>query len=166
MSESSAANLVTNVFLPFSSGKLIQGSVEYVAVEVLVSWMIRYVMSMPRDLIELSSIHLFSLPLLGGAVGFMDPAAGYEAEIKDQITGGAKGIPAVLLAHYIVQVFEKGFTRPNGAIKEYLVTMVAKMLSKPLTSMVIGYLPDNVSDALQVLHAMVVAQTKASNFSK
>ena len=165
MSKGSPVNILKNSFVPFSSGKLIQGSVEYVAIEVLVSWLIRKVMGMPRGLLNLSTIHAVSLPFLGGAVGFADASASYDENFSAQFQAGAKGVPAVWLAHYIVQVFEKGFTLPSGGIKEYLITAISKILSRPLASTVVGYLPDNVTDALAVLHALVVQQTAASNFS-
>ena len=162
---STPVNIVKNSFVPFSSFKLVQGSAEYIAIEVFVSWMIRRVMGLPRGLITLSTIHAVSLPFLGGAIGFADASAGYDEDFPAQFQAGAKGVPAVWLAHYIVQVFEKGFTLPAGGIKEYLVTAISKILSRPLASSVVGYLPDNVTDALQVLHALVIQQTKASNFS-
>ena len=122
-------------------------------------------MGMPRGLLKLSAIHGVSLPFIGGASGFVEPTAGYDADYADQFTSGAKGVPAVLVAHYIIQVFERGFTLPNAGFKEYIITAVSKILSRPLASTVYGYLPAGASNSLAVLHALMVRQAKASNLA-
>ena len=163
---SSVQNVVKNLVAPFSSGNLAFGSAEYVGTEVVISWLIRRLMSMPRPLVKMAIIHGLSLPLMGGAAGFATPPSAYQAGYTDQATSGAKGIPAVLAAHYIYQVFESGFKFPSGGLKEYLVTAAAKVLSRPVLSVVHGYLPAAGQDALAVLHELIVRQATASNLAK
>ena len=95
----------------------------------------------------------------------MDASKGYDGNWGDQINAGVKGVPAVLLAHYIVEVFQKGFGLPSAGFKEYLVTAVTKVLSRPILASVYSYLPGMGQDGLDVLHALIVRQRTASNFS-
>ena len=162
----SAVKILTNTVAPVTSAYLAGGAVEYVAIEVFVSWLVRYIMNMPRGILQLSAIHGISLPLLGGAAGFVEPSKGYEAGYMDQFTSGTKGVPGVLVAHYIVQVFEKGFTLPNAGFKEYIITAISKILSRPLASTVYGYLPKGAADSLAVLDALMSRQAKASNLAR
>ena len=117
----SIVNIGKNAIAPFSSGSLAFGSAQYVAAEVAVSWVLRRLLSMPRPLGKIAFIHGLSLPIMGGAAGFAAPAAGYDDTYTNQAIAGVKGIPAVLIAHYIYQVFERGFTVPSGGMKEYLL---------------------------------------------
>ena len=164
--EPSVMNVAANTVIPVSSGALIGGSIEYVANEVLVSWLIRRFMGMNRSLTTLARVHTLSLPLLGGAAGFMEPPKGLGDGWVDQFTAGAKGIPGVLIAHYINQVFDKGFTYPSAGMKEYLVTAVCKILSRPVMSVVAAYLPAGGQDALEVFQNLVQRQAASSNFSR
>ena len=161
----SAANIFTNAIAPVSGGYLAAGTAEYVTVEVFVSWLVRYIMGMPRGLLKLSAIHGVSLPFIGGAAGFVEPTKEYGADYSDQFVAGTKGEPAVLLAHYIVQVFERGFTLPNAGFKEYIITAISKILSRPLASTVFTYLPTGAQNSLAVLHALMARQAVGSNFA-
>ena len=161
----SIVNIGKNTIAPFSSGSLAFGSAQYVAAEVAVSWVLRRLLSMPRPLGKIAFIHGLSLPIMGGAAGFAAPAAGYDATYTEQATAGAKGIPAVLIAHYIYQVFERGFTVPSGGMKEYLVTAASKVLSRPVLSTISGYLPAAGQDALLVLHHLIARQATTSNLA-
>ena len=164
--EPSVINIGTNGLLPFSSGPLLLGSSEFVANEVLVSWLVRRFMGMERSLFKLARIHTLSLPFLGGAAGFMDPAVGLDDKSwTKQMMAGGKGIPAVLLAHYIDEVFHRGFVFPSGGMKEYLVTMVAKIISRPVLSTVAAYLPGSGIEGLYFLHSLVTRQAANSNFA-
>ena len=161
----SIQNVGKNAIAPFSSGTLAFGSAQYVAAEVAVSWVLRRLLSMPRPLGKIAFIHGLSLPIMGGAAGFAAPAAGYEAPFTDQAIAGVKGIPAVLVAHYIYQVFEQGFTFPSAGMKEYLVTAASKVLSRPVLSTIYGYLPAAGQDALLVLHQLIARQATTSNLA-
>ena len=69
-----ALNVLNNAILPFDVRKydLVAGSAQLVAVEVVVSKVIRKILGMGgRGFTELAAIHAISLPFLGGAVGFL-----------------------------------------------------------------------------------------------
>ena len=112
---------VKNVFnnavaaVDFRKEKQLVGTVEYVAVEVLVSKIVRSVLGMEnRSIAELGFIHLLSIPFMGGAgapfgnVVAVQNTDGYFQAIKD----GAKGVPAVLVAQWILNTAYKGFHFP------------------------------------------------------
>ena len=69
--DSKVMNIFKNMASPFSSGKAIKGSMSYVALEVLVSKLLRKIMQM-ESWTELSVVHAFDLlprvraPLLVG----------------------------------------------------------------------------------------------------
>ena len=165
MAQGSAVNVPYNAIRPFSSQYLATGSAEYIAAEVAVGWTFRRIFNMPRPIAKLGAIHGLSLPLMGGAAGFLDASKDYTGAWGDQVQAGVKGVPAVLLAHYIVQVFQKGFGLPSAGFKEYLVSAVTKILSRPILASVYTYLPNMGQDGLNVLHELIVRQSTASNFS-
>ena len=164
--DGSVLNVFTNAIYPFSSGKLIGGSLDYVAIEVVVSWLIRRILGSPRSFLHMLQVHTLSLPLMGGAAGFADPPADLQETFGKQFAAGIKGVPAVLTAHWLVQIFNDGFTLPNAGFKEYLITAFAKIMSRPVFSTLDGFLPGEVQDAHAVLHALIERQTRASNFAQ
>ena len=64
-----AQNVLSNAIAPvdFRKAKQLVGTVEFVAVEVLVSKIVRTVLRMEnRGLMELAWVHLLSIPFMGG----------------------------------------------------------------------------------------------------
>lgn len=164
-SERSPVNVLKNTFAPFSSAKLIGGTTGYVANEIAVSYIVRKIMGKHKSLVELAAVHTLSVPLLGGAVGFMEPQGSYEDDWSAQFGAGFKGVPALFLAQYIIQIFNKGFTLPNEGFKEYLVAAFSKIVSRPVLSVINGYLPGSAVDSLEVLHTLVQRQAVGSNMA-
>ena len=161
------SNVGYNAILPFDPRKmkLLMGSAEYVAIEVLVSALVRYIMKARKGWGELIFIHALSMPFMGGAVGFADPNRSIEKEPKvwsELFMDGAKGIPAVLLAEWVLNTFYKGFHFPWFNMKDLLITAGAKTISRPITAFVIGYLPDNMQDAYFVCQQMIDNQQATS----
>ena len=132
----SAMDVFNNAILPFDVRKydLVAGSAQLVAIEVIVSKLIRKILGMGgRGFAELATVHAVSLPFLGGFSGFF--------EGNNQVSGssqmnafqdGAKGVPAVFMAQYVVNVAAKGIHVPKFSFKEMLVTAASKTLSRPL----------------------------------
>ena len=161
----SAQNMLGNAILPFDirKGKLVFGSIEYVAVEVLVSAIVRNFMKAPRTWKDLVLVHSISLPFLGGASGFMDPPGEYSAGWATQFTDGAKGIPAVLLAEWVLATYYKGFHFPWFGMKDLLITAGAKTISRPISAAFYGYLPNDPKDALATFNVIVQQQNAKSS---
>ena len=162
-------NIVTNIILPYDPRrtKLLLGSLSYVAWEVLVSKMVRKTLRADnKSWTHLGAVHALSLPFMGGAAGFFDPNQGYEGKddkgvditFGTKLMDGAKGIPAVLLAEYILESFTRGFHAPALNLKDMLITGGAKALSRPLMGFIISYLPKDLKDNLRVVDFMIARQ--------
>ena len=167
-------NIATNVITPFDPRrtKLLLGSLEYIAAEVLVAKIVRKIIKADnKGWAALAYVHALSLPFMGGAAGFFDPSENYNA--PDQKTGkkigftthltdGAKGIPAVLLAQWIVESFARGFHAPWFNMKDLLITAGTKALTRPVLGFVIDYLPATLKDNLLVVEELIRRQQVAS----
>ena len=166
-------NILTNVVLPFDPRrtKLLLGTLEYIAAEVIVAKVVRKIMRADnKGWLQLAYVHALSMPFLGGAAGFFDPqeqytgtdSKGKKIGCATQLWEGAKGIPAVILAQYIVESFAKGFHAPWFTLRDLVIMASAKAMSRPLLGTVFSYLPQNMAESLAVLNLMVQKQQGAS----
>ena len=167
----SIMNIGNNAILPFDPRKmkLVLGSAEYIALEVFVSAVVRKIMKAPKGYMELVAIHTLSLPFMGGAVGFVDNNADIAkspAQYGELFMDGAKGVPAVLLAQWVLHTFYSGFAFPWFNMKDLLITAGAKTITRPLTAMIIDYLPADFQDALHLLNGIITKQSEASSLRK
>ena len=122
--------------------------------------------------LELAYIHTLSLPFLGGLGAFFenqkdyagqDPDTGKAVGVATQLMDGAKGIPAVLLAQYILESFAKGFHVPWFNLKDLLITAGTKALTRPVVGFVYKYLPDNAKENLQIVDILISRQREISS---
>ena len=164
----SVQNVISNAIAPldFRRESQIVGTAEYIAFEVLVSKIIRQVLRMEnKGIAELAAIHLVSIPFLGGAgapFGDLQPVAGsdgYVTALKD----GAKGVPAVLLAQWVIATAYKGFHLPWFTLKDVLVTAGAKSITRPLVRSVHGFIGGLGQDGVAVMDELVRRQIGQSN---
>jgi len=147
------------------TSEVVFGAVEYVAFEVFVSWMIRYMFKFEkRGLMELTAIHAVSIPLIGGAAGFVESnhLLGYEAPWGDVLYDGAKGIPAVFVAQYLVNTALAGFHVPGINVKDILITAASKILSRVMIAGGYGNFGDRFRDYLDVLEEVFNRQYQKS----
>ena len=168
----SVQNVISNAIAPVDfrkEGQLI-GTLEYVGVEVAVSKIIRAMLKMEnRSVAELAFIHLLSIPFLGGtsivfgAKQAVRTSDGYGTAAFD----GAKGIPAVLLAQWVVATSYKGFHLPWFNVKDLMITAGSKILSRPLVRSVIDKLPaDAMQVGFDVIDELVRRQGASSNLNR
>ena len=134
-------NVAKNIIVPIDPRRTKQllGSLEYVAAEVVVAKIVRKIIKADtKGWLELAYIHTLSLPFLGGLGAFFenqkdydgqDPDTGKAIGVATQLMDGAKGIPAVLLAQYILESFAKGFHVPWFNLKDLLITAGTKALT-------------------------------------
>ena len=123
--------------------------------------------------LQLCYVHALSLPFMGGAAGFFDPVIDYKGKDKEgkdigfgqQFMDGAKGIPAVLIAQWIVASFAKGFHAPWFNMKELLITAGTKALTRPVVGFVFEYLPDDAAANLRVLDLLIALQQQKSTLA-
>ena len=169
-------NVLSNAVVPFDPRrtKLLMGSLEYIAAEVIVAKMVRKVMKADnKGYLQLAYIHALSLPFMGGAAGFFDASSGYVGTdnqgqavgFTTNIMDGAKGIPAVLLAQYIIDSMTKGFHVPWFNFKDLLITAGSKSLTRPIVGFVYKYIPDNAADNLRVLEILFSRQRSVSTLT-
>jgi len=163
-------NVLTNLVLPVDPRrtKLLLGSLEYIAFEVVVGKMVRKLIKADNvGWARLAYIHAVSMPFLGGAAGFFPEAEAYEGAradtgkaigFTDHLVDGAKGIPAVLLAQWILDSVTKGFHAPWFNMKDLLITAGTKMLTRPVIGFVFKYLPSDAQNNLLVVDELIRRQ--------
>ena len=163
-------NIVENAVSPvdFRQGSQVGGVMEYVLVEVLVSYIIRYfIKSEKRSILELLAIHAGSIPFIGGLSAYMNAnhPLGYEAPIGEQFSAGGKGVPAVFLSEYIVNTFMSGLHVPRVGFKDILVTTASKTITRPLVSILYPYISGMLRSNLDVLEEIFQRQHDNSNLA-
>ena len=149
-------NVVNGAITPvdFRKFRQVLGAAEYVAVEVLVSYGLRYALKIDkRSVAELAAIHAVSIPLIGGMSASFDeePLLGYEAPMSDTAGYAAKGIPAVFTAQYIVNTALQGLHAPKISAKDVMITAASKILSGPLMAFLYPMLGESFRTNLDTL---------------
>jgi hypothetical protein len=163
-----AHNIAHPVYGPEKDAGRVIGTSFSVAMEVLVESIVRkFAMGQKQTIMRTAIKHMISQPFHGGLAPFGEKwtNAG-DATYTQSFMDGAKGVPAVLFAQYIMNVFDRGFHIPAIDIKELLVTAGTKTITRPLMATVYKWLPKTVTDQLAVLDAIYNAQRDASNFGK
>ena len=161
-------NVLSNAVAPldFRKAKQLIGTVELIAVEVLVSKIVRTVLRMEnRGLMDLAFVHLLSIPFMGGAAAPFGNirAVGATGGYGQAAVDGAKGIPGVLIAQWIIATASKGFHFPWFNLKDLLITARSKALSRPLVYSVIDKLPIDAQAGFAVLDQLFQNQVAKSN---
>jgi hypothetical protein len=166
-------NVLSNVIVPFDPRrtKLLLGSLEYIAAEVVVAKVCRKIIKADnKGWAELAYVHALSLPFMGGAAALFEGNNDYEGKDKEgkdigfgsHLMDGAKGIPAVLIAQYILESFTKGFHAPWFNLKDLLITAATKALTRPIVGFIFTYLPEDAQTNLRVLDVLVQRQREKS----
>ena len=162
-----AANVFKNAILPFSKAKFLMGGVQFVAAEVLVSYIIRRMFKAERKkLIDLCMPHIFSLPLIGGVNGawvYSEPLEQDKARLKDQAKEEAEQFPALLLGDLCWKFSKEGWRFPSYKGRELLIMFIAKTLTRPLIGALYKSMPEGMAvnfDALDFLFAAQAASSK------
>ena len=140
------------------------GSVEYVAIEVAVSKIVRSVLKFEnKGIMELAWIHALSLPFMGGlSAPFGSPAlVGQSGSYTQAFKDGAKGIPAVLAAQWVIATAQKGFHFPWFSLRDLMITAGSKTLSRPLTYALIDKI-GGLADPYAVIDQLIQRQASAS----
>ena len=164
-----ATNIFSNAVTPFDPRKLklVFGSAEYIAAEVFVSKIARKIMKADRSWTDLILVHAISLPFMGGASGYSAAVGDVKtSDYSASFIDGAKGVPAVLAAQWVLNTFSKGFHFPWFNMKDLLITAGAKVITRPIIKSVVAYLPKDAADSLAIVNEMVKAQQVASTFNR
>ena len=161
-------NVFTNGVQPIDIryGSQVAGVAEFVAAEVFVSYMARWLFKAEkRTLMELATIHAVSVPLIGGLAAPVEPKhiLGYEAPVTDLIADGAKGVPAVFAAQFIINTALHGLHAPKLNFTDILMTIGAKVVTRPILSLVYPFLGPTFRTNLDVVDGLFDKQRAASN---
>ena len=141
------------------------GFAEKVFVEVAVSKVLRKILRVAdKGILYLTAVHYMSQPLIGGfgkAFGEVTPfgqGPTYMQAVKD----GAKGIPAVFFAQYVVNVSLKGLHVPGISVKDMFITAAAKTLTRPLMAFLGPQLGTQIKASMDIADEFVVGQARQS----
>jgi hypothetical protein len=165
---SKALNIPANAVLPFNPmrSQLALGTAEYVAIEVIVSKLLRSLLrTSNKGFLELAYVHAVSVTYMGGAQGFAEAPADYEADIFTQLKDGAKGIPALLLAKYTVDTCFRGFHVPfsKWSMSDIVISAASKALSRPIFGLLYPFIKGPMTNPVDLVNELVVQQVAKSN---
>ena len=112
-------NAFWNLLEPFRTGKAIQGSLQYIGIEVLVGQLVRRAMNMKYNWAESAEIHTYSVPLIGQLnmgepFGELNVSSKAKVELMDEATDGAKAIPSIPPQALRNNFRKQGLYRPSG----------------------------------------------------
>ena len=163
-----ALNVLYNGLQPVDVSKPPQvlGVAEYVAMETFVSYMCRWLFKTEkRSLAQLATIHAVSIPFIGGLSAFADPThpAGYSSPFQNLAMDGAKGIPGVFAAQYVINTALGGLHAPRLNFTDILVTAAAKIITRPVASLVYPYIGETLRTNLDVTESLFNKQASQSN---
>ena len=159
--EKGYSNAFWNTLEPFMSGKAIQGTAQYVAIEVLVGQAIRRMaFGLPYNWAAATETHLYSVPMIGQlnfGKNFKDYSRDTKAkvELSDEATDGAKAIPGAIVGYIAHKIRAEGLKIPNLASKEVMALLAGKVVSRPVTAYIFSSLPKDVQTATIVLNELM-----------
>jgi hypothetical protein len=156
-------NAFWNVLKPFQVTKGIMGAAEYVAIETIVGQAIRRVMRAPYNVADSIELHTYSVPFLGqmnfGAnFAPLNHDSKAKLEIVDEMSEGAKSIPAAIVGYTAMHIRQSGLKVPSYANKDFVYMLAGKVLSRPLTQFIFSSLPADFQSGLAVINALANRQ--------
>ena len=162
----SLQNILGNAVAPYKSGSLLIGSVEYIALEVLVEMAIRMVIGgARRPLWALIAVHAVSLPMMGGFMGGFSLLSDENADFTTHLMDGAKSVLAVFAAQYVVGISSHGFYFPRLDIADSMITFAAKTITRPINATLSEYMPTTVRQSIVAISTVIREQQHRSNLA-
>ena len=156
--EQGYSNAFWNTLENLMTGKGIQGTLEYVLIEVLVGQAVRkWAFNLPYNWMAASETHLYSVPMIGQlnfgeAFGELERDSKAKVELSDEASDGAKCIPGALVGYIAHKIRAEGLKFPSMANKEVFALMVGKIVSRPLTAYIFSSLPKDAQTAMIVIN--------------
>lgn len=148
-------------------GTLVVGNAQIVAVEVVVSKLLRYLIKAEsRSVLNLVAVHTVSMALLGGFSGFFEGVKylANEPSTTDALMDGAKGIPGLFAAQYVVNTAGQGLHFPKFTFKDMLITGASKAITRPIINMAYSSLPVSMQRNFSAHDEMINKQKEVSRF--
>ena len=161
------AAVLENTILPVDLRKIdaVAGFAEKVFVEVAVSKVLRKILRMgDKGILHLSAVHYLSQPVMGGFIAPLGATRKTsDATYTETLIDGAKGVPAVWFAQYVVNTSLRGLHVPGISMKEAFITAAAKALSRPLMKFITPKLGNTIDRQFNVADAVVRRQQVVSS---
>ena len=148
-------------------GTLVAGNVQIIAVEVAVSKLIRWIMKVEnKSVFHLIAVHTVSQAFLGGFGGFFGDVKYFSSkpELTQAVKDGAKGIPGLFAAQYVVNVANNGLHFPKMSFKDMLITGASKAITRPLINLAYGSLGTTMQRNFVAHDEMLNKQAKVARF--
>lgn len=158
--------VLENTILPIDIRKTdaVAGFAEKVFIEVAVSKILRKILRMEdRGILHLTAVHYISQPIMGGFIAPLGkPRPTKDSTYTQALIDGAKGVPAVWFAQYVVNTSLRGLHVPGLSMKEAFITAAAKALSRPLMKYITPKLGSTIDRQYQVADFIVQRQADRS----
>jgi len=123
-------NVLKNSVAPiYRSMETATGFTMDVALEVTITWVLRYFIGMKVTLWELFFTSLLAAPLIS-AGAMITLGTGSAQAWPTRFLSGLQSVPAYFLAQYIIGTSSKGFYVPKINIWNVLITIIARVSSK------------------------------------
>ena len=148
-------------------GTLVVGNAQIVAVEVVVSKLLRYLIKAEsRSILNLVAVHSVSMALLGGFSGFFEDVKylANEPKFTEALMDGAKGVPGLFAAQYVVNTAGQGLHFPKFTFKDMLITGASKAITRPLINLAFSSLPVGMQQNFSAHDEMLNKQKEVSRF--
>ena len=161
-----ASNVAYNLFLPLTSKATgaLQGTIQHVVTEVLISKFIRWGMGIEdKGFLDLAATHLVSQPFLGGLFfgDNLQPLSGAPGNMTAAMDG-AKQSPGVFISAYIISTFGTGLHIPRPSMVDVGMTVIAKAASRLITNNVYSSLSGGMKQATDAHDQMINVQKASS----
>jgi hypothetical protein len=159
-----ATNILTNMIAPYAGSDRIVGTTFNVAAEVIVESAVRMMIGQKKlNWFDMVAYHAISQPFMMAFLASGDLTDVGKGDYWDQVVDGFRGVPAVLLAKYILFTYYRGFFVPGFDWKELLMTAGTKTITRPIVHTVQKWLPKTLQDQLAVVDAIYKSQMANSN---
>ena len=119
-----------------------------------------------RSFLYLTAVHTLALPLLGGFQAALSTSKDYNQTNLEQIQAAAACVPAVYTSEYVVNTSSVGFHVPKPNLRDALVTAVAKILTRPLISNTIQFLPQGIQGNFNEARKIQAIMNSGSNLNR
>ena len=164
-SEDGYMNVLKNTVAPLNGGKRITGVAEYMVREGLVEYVVRYVMGIPRNIMQTAERNLYTTsvtgPLIFSDEKIVSPAD--SPELKDQLMEASKRLPGAIVGYIAERVRSEGLKIPKFVSKDFFVFLVCKILGHLFENLINDSLPQDVKAATAVMEALYERQRTIAN---
>lgn len=163
-------SVLENTVLPMDFRKMesSMGFAEKVFVEVAVSKVLRKILRMEdKGIFYLTAVHYLSQPVMGGFSAVFGPIHPIgSATVTEALIDGAKGVPAVFFAQYVVNTSLKGLHVPGISLKDAFITAASKAFTRPLMQFLVPKLGVAINKQFQAADHVNLLQEQSSNLRR